>query len=154
MALTHHEQSMLQIVLKKLVGRSTSQTPVNHQPGNEALPTNVQVSSTTVFADPVPDMPWRKLADNIVPLGFGNDTITCVFCDGSNNEIGANYNITDTSGNLCDGTQTEVDAGTATYAYESGIVESVKLNLVPKHIARLNRSRNRNQRMPVQEGPL
>ena len=130
MALTHHEQSMLQIVLKKLVGRSTSQTPVNHQPGNEALPTNVQVSSTTVFADPAPDMPWRKVADNIVPQGMGADTITCVFCDGSNNEIGANYDITDTSGNLCDGTQAEVDLGNATYAYENGIVESIKLNLV------------------------
>ena len=48
-------ESRLQIALKKLMGRAMTK---DVGATGEAIPSNVQVSATTIFADQVPDIPF------------------------------------------------------------------------------------------------
>ena len=59
MANNQHDESRIQIAIKRLLARAVTSTNTGEGPANEKYPTNIQVSASTVFAETLPDLPLR-----------------------------------------------------------------------------------------------
>ena len=95
-------ETRLQLVLKRLMGRTTTTAKVGDGVDVESIPSNIQTSASTIFGEKVPDLPVRP-----GPL------------NGTAGEATVTGTITDSNGNVL------------TSVFTDGVVESIKLELVP-----------------------
>ena len=95
-------ETRLQLVLKRLMGRTTTTAKVGDGVDIESIPSNIQTSASTIFGEKVPDLPVRP-----GPL------------NGIAGEAAVTGTITDSNGNVL------------TTVFTDGVVESIKLELVP-----------------------
>jgi len=100
-------ETRLQIVLKKLVGRATTVAKSDEGYLNEKYPTNITTSATTSFAEALPNVPLRP--------GPTNGTA----------------GIQGTPGTITNSAGAECNDGGPGIMYTDGVVECVQLDFIP-----------------------